>query len=117
MVDAIVNVKLVPAVRAVMTGDRKLLVGLHVTPSLVPRLWSTVMMIWLFAVTAEVSTTSVGPTPVGSATLPAAAEPQAAGDEMRPAAREIVDYKKGVNPKEQRRTVTFVTPSHRMSSH
>ena len=83
MIAPIVNVKLVAATRAVTTGFSKVeSVVLQVTPSLVPRLSSTVIMIWLLAVTAVVLTTNVGLVPVGSATLPAAAAPQTAGDAL-----------------------------------
>ena len=73
------NVKLVAAVRAVTTGLSNVdSVVLQVMPSLVPRLSSTVSIIWLLAVTAEELTTRVGFVPVGKATLPAAADPQRA---------------------------------------
>ena len=83
MIAPIVNVKLVPAERAVTTGFSKVeSVVLHVTPSFVPNDSSTVKIIWLFAVTALVFTTSVGLVPVGNATLPDGAEEQTAGDAL-----------------------------------
>ena len=81
MIAPIVNVNEVPAVRAVTTGFSKVdSVVLQVTLSFVPKLSSTVKLIWLFAVTALVFTTSVGFVPVGSATLPAAADAHTAGE-------------------------------------
>jgi hypothetical protein len=81
MIAPIVKVKLVAAVRAVTTGLSKVdSVVLQVTLSLVPRLSSTVSMIWLLAVTAVEFTTRVGLVPVGRATLPDAAEPHTAGE-------------------------------------
>lgn len=82
VVPLIVTVKLAAAARAEMTGstinDAK--VVLQVTPNLVPKVSSDCMKIWLLAVTAVVLICSVAFVPVGTATLPAAAEPQTAGE-------------------------------------
>ena len=54
---------------------------MHVTPNFEPSEESKLSRIWLLAVTAVVSTvTEVEPD--GTATLPAAAEPQAAGEAL-----------------------------------
>src|SRR4051812_46088039 len=71
-------VKLVPPVRALMLYTRPVVV-LHGIPSLVPRDESSVIKIWLVAVTAVVFPTIVLP-PVGIATLPAGAEPHTLGE-------------------------------------
>jgi len=62
-----------------MVGDAT--VVLHVTPSFAPNDASKVTKIWLLAVTALVFTTSVV-APARTDTLPAAAEPHAAGDKV-----------------------------------
>ena len=72
-------VKLVPEDRALSAG--KIGVVLQITPSLVPSDESNVSNTWLFVVTAVVSTTRVF-APAATATLPPAAEPQTAGDEL-----------------------------------
>jgi hypothetical protein len=74
-------VKLVPAVRADTTiGPCVAIVVLHVTPSAVPRLSSGVIVIRLMFPTAVVCTTSVGSVPVGTAPIPATADPHTDGD-------------------------------------
>ena len=74
------TVKLVAAVLAVTTGPMTVArLVLQVTPSLVPRELSGWMIIWLFAVTAVVLTT----TEVVAAAMtkdPAAADPHTAGE-------------------------------------
>jgi hypothetical protein len=73
----------VPAVRAeiVKPPTKVASVELQVTPSFVPNVSSVVRRIWLFAVTAVVLTTmELEIALVGSATLPAGAEPHTAGD-------------------------------------
>jgi hypothetical protein len=83
MVAPMVKVNDVAADRAVTTGfSRVESVVLQVTPSLVPKLSSTVSRIMLFAVTAVVFTWRVGLVPVGSATVPAAADAHTAGDAL-----------------------------------
>lgn len=75
--------KLAPATLSVSTGFTSVdSVVLQVTPNRVPVVGAsvTVSVIWLFAVTAVVLICKVGVAPVGTATLPAAAEPQTAGD-------------------------------------
>src|SRR5690242_5931789 len=76
-----VMVKLVAAVRAETYGVPSTSDDcvLQVTESLVPRELSRVSMIWEFAVTAVVLTTSVVPA-AGSATEPAEAAEHAAGE-------------------------------------
>ena len=69
-------VKLVPATLAPIWGFA--VVELHVTPSLVPRLWSNIAKIWLLAVTAVVLTVTSVPA-AGIITEPAAAAAQTAG--------------------------------------
>src|ERR1700734_4281111 len=76
-------VKDVPAVRAeiVRPPTSVATVELHVTPNFVLSVSSDWTKIWLLAVTAVVFTTIELETAlVGSAALPAAAEPQTAGD-------------------------------------
>jgi hypothetical protein len=76
-------VKDVPAVRAVIVNPptRVATVELQVTLNFIPSVSSVITKIWLFAVTAEVFTTIELETAfVGRFTLPAAADPQAAGD-------------------------------------
>jgi hypothetical protein len=73
----------VPAVRAetVKPPTNVATVELHVTPSFVPSVSSVITKIWLLAVTAVVFTTMELDTAfVGSAALPAAADPHTAGD-------------------------------------
>lgn len=70
-------VKLVPALLAVTVGCCG--VVLQVTPSLVPSDESKVICIWLFAVTAVVSTTTLLAL-AAIETLPAEAEAHTAGD-------------------------------------
>lgn len=81
--DALVDtVNEVPAVRAVITSGvptRVASVELHVAPVTLAES-SACNLISLFAVTAVVFTTKVLPVPVGSATLPAEAEPHTAGE-------------------------------------
>src|SRR5579871_4966639 len=67
-----------PELRALIVG--RLSVVLQVTLSLAPRLASNVRSTWLFAVTAEVLTTTVKP--LATTTLPAIADPHEAGDEV-----------------------------------
>ena len=75
------SVKLVPADRAVTCGSDVSKVVLQVTLSFVPKDESGTANIWEFAVTAEVSTTTVV-APAATTTEPAAAEPQTAGDAL-----------------------------------
>src|SRR6266481_1888522 len=84
MMPLIVTAKLVAAVLADTTGStaKEVKVELQVTPSFVPRLSSDCTKSWLLAVTAVVLTVSVGLVPVGTETLPAAAEPQTAGEAL-----------------------------------
>lgn len=76
-------VKEVPGERALMRYCAASLAEalLHVTPSFVPRLSSKTGTIWLPAVTALVSTTTVVALEA-MATLPAAEEPQTAGEAL-----------------------------------
>ena len=71
-------VKLTPAVRAPTLYTRPVMV-LQVMPSRAPSDESSVIKIWLLAVTAVVFTTRVEP-PLDSATLPDGAESQGAGE-------------------------------------
>ena len=84
VVPLIVIVKLVPPVLAETTGStmRDASVELQVIPNLVPNVSSDCTKIWLLAVTAVVFTTRVAFVPVGTATLPAAADPHTAGDAL-----------------------------------
>ena len=75
----IAMVKLVPATRAEITGGAARNPVLQVTPNFAPKLWSTCTIIWLFAVTAVVFTTTEVPA-AAITTDPAAAEPQTAGE-------------------------------------
>lgn len=89
-----------PAVRAdiVSPPTSVATVELQVTASFVPRVSSVVTRIWLLAVTAVVLTTIELETAfVGSATLPAAADPQTAGDAELEQFEAVLALSKGDN--------------------